>query len=345
MAMSSTTPTDQDGDALVPHIVPQTVEFPFLGSHANSSTASSKNPLTNGEQRTIPNQTAITDGAPATTDASRSHVPSEAREPQTRPSGARRVFTERPKPRPRAPTLRRGRTALNTAAYNAASSDSDSLSSSLSEDEKPQTKLSRANTRESKQSARSPPVTNSKKQSGRRGSSSAPYSRFKVGNEGFKTQGKVSKTSGRLNISINETLHSGYLAKALGSSLKGPLSQHHDDGEQPLSPLREEEPRPGVARGLTGWTASSAEARLDALPVPTLNIVVMVIGSRGDIQPFLKVGKELKAEGHRVRIATHPAFKNFVEQDSGLEFFSVGGNPSELMVIHLHHKIVRIAAY
>ncbi|KAK4695575.1 hypothetical protein P7C71_g2208, partial [Lecanoromycetidae sp. Uapishka_2] len=58
----------------------------------------------------------------------------------------------------------------------------------------------------------------------------------------------------------------------------------------------------------------------------------MVIGSRGDIQPFLKVGKLLKEDyGHRVRIATHPAFKKFVEQDSGLEFFSVGGDPAELM--------------
>ena len=30
-------------------------------------------------------------------------------------------------------------------------------------------------------------------------------------------------------------------------------------------------------------------------------------------------------------MATHPAFKDFVEKDSGLEFFSVGGNPAELM--------------
>lgn len=58
----------------------------------------------------------------------------------------------------------------------------------------------------------------------------------------------------------------------------------------------------------------------------------MVIGSRGDIQPFLKIGKILKEKhGHRVRIASHPAFKNFVQDDIGLEFFSVGGDPSELM--------------
>jgi hypothetical protein len=34
--------------------------------------------------------------------------------------------------------------------------------------------------------------------------------------------------------------------------------------------------------------------------------------------------------GHRVRLATHPTFKEFV-QENGLEFFSIGGDPAELM--------------
>ncbi|KAH7014728.1 hypothetical protein EDB80DRAFT_831422 [Ilyonectria destructans] len=58
----------------------------------------------------------------------------------------------------------------------------------------------------------------------------------------------------------------------------------------------------------------------------------MIVGSRGDVQPFLKIGKILKEEyGHRVRIATHPVFRDLVEKDTGLEFFSVSGNPTELM--------------
>jgi hypothetical protein len=60
---------------------------------------------------------------------------------------------------------------------------------------------------------------------------------------------------------------------------------------------------------------------------PKLNIVIMVIGSQGDIQHFLAIGKILKTEyGHRVRIATHPIFRNLV-RDQNLEFFSVGGDP------------------
>lgn len=63
-----------------------------------------------------------------------------------------------------------------------------------------------------------------------------------------------------------------------------------------------------------------------------LNIVIIIFGSRGDIPPFIRIGKILKNDyGHRVRMATHPAFKDFVERDSGLEFFSIGGNPAELM--------------
>ena len=66
-------------------------------------------------------------------------------------------------------------------------------------------------------------------------------------------------------------------------------------------------------------------------PPPTLNVVIQVVGSRGDVQPFVALGKVLKdTYGHRVRLATHPVFKDFV-QGNGLEFFSIGGDPSRLM--------------
>jgi len=65
--------------------------------------------------------------------------------------------------------------------------------------------------------------------------------------------------------------------------------------------------------------------------VPKLNIVVQVAGSRGDVQPFIALGSELQHyHGHRVRIATHANFEDFV-RDSGLEFYPIGGDPTELM--------------
>jgi UDP:flavonoid glycosyltransferase YjiC (YdhE family) len=146
------------------------------------------------------------------------------------------------------------------------------------------------------------------------------YGRFHVKNENYKTKGKV-KRDGRLRITVNETDHTGYLAKALGAAVKKvvPL-QAGDENAEGI--------RPPVGTRLSSATTDTP----DGAPRPRLNIVIMVIGSRGDAQPFLKIGKVLKEEhGHRVRIATHPAFRDFIEKDSGLEFFSVGGDPSELM--------------
>ncbi|KAJ4163760.1 hypothetical protein LMH87_005468 [Akanthomyces muscarius] len=66
-------------------------------------------------------------------------------------------------------------------------------------------------------------------------------------------------------------------------------------------------------------------------PPPALNIVIQIVGSRGDVQPFVALGKTLRdTYGHRIRIATHATFQAFVEEN-GLEFFNIGGDPAELM--------------
>ena len=162
------------------------------------------------------------------------------------------------------------------------------------------------------------------------------YGRFSVGNENYKTKGKVNKTSGRLDISLNETANRGYLAKALGASLNHhrllPKAPHNDEEHLEQQPNKQPSGlrRPDLAAKLSSSLGVSSLDKFSSTPV--LNIVIMVIGSRGDIQPFLKIGKLLKEEyGHNVRIATHPAFKKFVEEDCGLSFFSVGGDPAELM--------------
>lgn len=61
-----------------------------------------------------------------------------------------------------------------------------------------------------------------------------------------------------------------------------------------------------------------------------MNIVIQVVGSRGDVQPFIALGQELQKHGHRVRLATHDTFEDFVKK-SGVEFFPIGGDPKELM--------------
>lgn len=55
-----------------------------------------------------------------------------------------------------------------------------------------------------------------------------------------------------------------------------------------------------------------------------------MVGSRGDVQPFIALGNALQAHGHRVRLATHQKFSAFV-RGSGLDFFAIGGDPEDLM--------------
>ncbi|KAK4200471.1 family 1 putative glycosyltransferase [Triangularia verruculosa] len=154
------------------------------------------------------------------------------------------------------------------------------------------------------------------------------FRKFKIGSPNYRTRGKVSKRDGRLSISLKDTSNTGYLAKALGTAAKRMV---------PLKPPpggSDSESSKSVAhfKGVPAQKRTPSAIDIKSLKPPKLNIAIMVIGSRGDAQPFLKIGKILKEKyGHRVRIATHPAFRDFVEQDSGLEFFSVGGDPSELM--------------
>ncbi|KAK0185950.1 UDP-Glycosyltransferase/glycogen phosphorylase [Armillaria mellea] len=63
---------------------------------------------------------------------------------------------------------------------------------------------------------------------------------------------------------------------------------------------------------------------------PKMNIVIMIVGSRGDVQPYVALGKRLMKDGHRIRIASHETFRSFVTEH-GLEFFDIGGNPQDLM--------------
>ncbi|QKD57931.1 uncharacterized protein FOBCDRAFT_277578 [Fusarium oxysporum Fo47] len=65
---------------------------------------------------------------------------------------------------------------------------------------------------------------------------------------------------------------------------------------------------------------------------PRLNIAIHIVGSRGDVQPFIPIAQILMKppHGHRIRICTHPVFKDFVEAQ-GVEFFSIRGDPEALM--------------
>ena len=118
---------------------------------------------------------------------------------------------------------------------------------------------------------------------------------------------------GRVNIRINES--SRALSSLLVPALRSQLNLQQAE-EVPAHPA---------------YIPPSLGGEAGQVPPPPLNVVIHVVGSRGDVQPFVALGKTLRAlYGHRVRLATHPTFRTFVEEN-GLEFFSIGGDPAELM--------------
>eukprot|EP00899_Mesostigma_viride_P004689 jgi/Mesvir1/14220/Mv09670-RA.1 len=66
------------------------------------------------------------------------------------------------------------------------------------------------------------------------------------------------------------------------------------------------------------------------ITIPKLNIVIMIVGTRGDVQPFIAMGQKLVSDyGHRVRLASHRVYREFVTEN-GLEFYPLGGDPQVL---------------
>ncbi|KAI2631540.1 family 1 glycosyltransferase [Hypomontagnella submonticulosa] len=134
------------------------------------------------------------------------------------------------------------------------------------------------------------------------------YGEIRNEKDGLGTSAYVTD-DGRVNIRINQ------FNRRLSQIFVPQQDQSAEDSRPP--------PRPYIPPSLGGDEGVP--------PPPPLNVVIQVVGSRGDVQPFVALGKVLKETyGHRVRLATHPNFKDFV-RENGLEFFSIGGDPSRLM--------------
>jgi len=148
-----------------------------------------------------------------------------------------------------------------------------------------------------------------------------------IANAGLGTNARVSR-DGRVDIRIGSGRDDDTSEGPAGASgarrklaaLLGPVLQWERDQSQRLPPA----------------TAPPAQAvpeeEAAAAVPPSMNVVVMIVGSRGDVQPFVALGQALRdsPSHHRVRIATHAVFRQLVE-DAGLEFFTIGGDPAELM--------------
>ena len=77
------------------------------------------------------------------------------------------------------------------------------------------------------------------------------------------------------------------------------------------------------------------------LPMPSRHFVCLTIGSRGDVQPYIALGKGLQKEGHRVTIVTHEEYKEWVT-GFGIDHRTAGGDPGALMKLSVENKVSSI---
>jgi len=62
-----------------------------------------------------------------------------------------------------------------------------------------------------------------------------------------------------------------------------------------------------------------------------MHITMLALGSRGDIQPYVALGKGLRRAGHEVSFITFESFLDLVEQ-AGLDFYPIRGNAQSLVM-------------
>ncbi|KAG7927080.1 hypothetical protein KL925_002451 [Ogataea polymorpha] len=74
-------------------------------------------------------------------------------------------------------------------------------------------------------------------------------------------------------------------------------------------------------------------------PLKSYRFTLLTIGSRGDVQPYIALGKALMKEGHQVRIVTHAEFEPWIKKH-GIRFASIAGDPSELMALMVTHPTI-----
>ena len=61
-----------------------------------------------------------------------------------------------------------------------------------------------------------------------------------------------------------------------------------------------------------------------------MRITVLALGSRGDVQPFVPLGKALRDAGHQVRVATFEAFASMI-READLDFSPIHGDAQGLL--------------
>ncbi|WJX77452.1 sterol 3beta-glucosyltransferase [Trifolium repens] len=156
-------------------------------------------------------------------------------------------------------------------------------------------------------------------------------------NKGYskKDADKVVKNSGLLTRFFDENLP---FKKRLRWLKKASMVK--DDGTVEIDVPGNIKPRsPENGTGVLDPSDESCNETIieDIKPIRPQQIAMLIVGTRGDVQPFVAIGKRLQADGHRVRLATHKNFEDFVLK-AGLEFYPLGGDPKVLAEYMVKNK-------
>lgn len=79
-------------------------------------------------------------------------------------------------------------------------------------------------------------------------------------------------------------------------------------------------------------------------PTEPQRITCLTIGSRGDVQPCIALCRGLKAEGHKVKIATHTEFGPWI-RSHGIDFQPVAGEPAEIMRLCVENDMFTVSFF
>ncbi|XP_068323498.1 sterol 3-beta-glucosyltransferase UGT80A2-like [Pyrus communis] len=157
----------------------------------------------------------------------------------------------------------------------------------------------------------------------RRESNSVPIKLERSKTDSTRHQNRLSKDAAKIfdnNISVHQKL-----------KLLNRIATVKDDGTVEFEVPADVEPQYLGDRCRTAPTGADDETldTEDLQDIRPMQIVMLIVGTRGDVQPFIAIGKRLQDYGHRVRLATHSNFKEFV-LTAGLEFYPLGGDPKVL---------------